>query len=634
MIKLSIIIPVYNAEPYIHELIDCLAPQITEKIEVICVDDGSRTPFVPEDVRIKCIRQSNGGVSKARNTGLAAAQGEYVAFIDADDMVSEDYVQTILETIEEEQFDYCYLSWRTFGGGWNYKVELKSIQDKFPEFNLCVWNRIYKRSMIGNVRFNEAKKIAEDAQFIREVKEEGKKKAFIPQALYFYRTGHGGNLTERFTKGEIDTKRYVYYFKHITKDMEWLIPEITERDKEAEVIVMTEKNDLKELEQITMVIPPRKIKGHVLCGEKTELFQQIPKPIVTQVVIYIGNSQAIGGVETFIYNFCKQMHKYYDIMVIFSEHMDALQIMRLAEMVPVIRNPMKTIICDTVINQRITDDIPSNIRYGKKVQMCHTCQMAAAGKYHYTIKKGWDELVFVSQVAAESFKDQAEKYRVIPNLTEEEKPKKTLMLLSAQRMTYEKGEQRIIQLAKKMHKEGIPFLWLIFTYEPLKEMVPGIVIIKPTLDIRSYMERANYIVALSDIEAFGYTIEEAMELGVPVLTTPISVLPELGFKEGIHGWTVPFEIEKADVRKYYEDIPTPAPKKNKNKAIRKQWKEILGDSKPTHSYVPDNEFITVRINKGYGDLELGRFLQKGEVVRMRKERAMIIMNLGYAEKTE
>ena len=236
MIKLSIIIPVYNAEPYIHELIDCLAPQITEEIEVICVDDGSRTPFVSADERIKCIRQSNGGVSKARNTGLEAAQGKYVAFIDADDMVSEDYVKTILAKIKEEQFDYCYLSWRTFGGGWNYKVELKSIQDKFPEFNLCVWNRIYKRSMIGNVRFNEAKKIAEDAQFIREVKEEGKKKAFIPQALYFYRTGHGGNLTERFTKGEIDTKRYVYYFKHITKDMEWLIPEITERDKEAEGI--------------------------------------------------------------------------------------------------------------------------------------------------------------------------------------------------------------------------------------------------------------------------------------------------------------------------------------------------------------------------------------------------------------
>lgn len=59
MIKLSIIIPVYNAEPYIHELIDCLAPQITEEIEVICVDDGSRTPFVPAEIkelaRKKCI---------------------------------------------------------------------------------------------------------------------------------------------------------------------------------------------------------------------------------------------------------------------------------------------------------------------------------------------------------------------------------------------------------------------------------------------------------------------------------------------------------------------------------------------------------------------------------------------------
>ena len=65
MKKLSIIIPVYNAEPYISELIECLHPQLTEEVEVICIDDGSRIPFTPKHDKIKFIRQQNKGVSGA-----------------------------------------------------------------------------------------------------------------------------------------------------------------------------------------------------------------------------------------------------------------------------------------------------------------------------------------------------------------------------------------------------------------------------------------------------------------------------------------------------------------------------------------------------------------------------------------
>ena len=108
-IKLSIIIPCYNAEPYINELLDCLGKQITKDVEVIVIDDGSKKPFLPDYEWVQLIRQENAGASAARNKGLDVAKGQYVAFIDADDLVADNYITTILDKIKTEKFDYCYL---------------------------------------------------------------------------------------------------------------------------------------------------------------------------------------------------------------------------------------------------------------------------------------------------------------------------------------------------------------------------------------------------------------------------------------------------------------------------------------------------------------------------------------------
>ena len=72
--------------------------------------------------------------------------------IDADDLISDKYVETILNKAKTEKFDYLYMSWKAFGG-WGIDVHLTSIDQQFPPFNLCVWNRVYKRSMIGDLSF-------------------------------------------------------------------------------------------------------------------------------------------------------------------------------------------------------------------------------------------------------------------------------------------------------------------------------------------------------------------------------------------------------------------------------------------------------------------------------------------------
>ena len=104
-IELSIIIPCYNAEPYINELLDALKSQITTTVQVLVIDDGSKEPFKTDYKWVKVIRQNNAGASAARNTGLDNAIGEYIAFIDADDTVTEDFYEKMYQTAMENQAD-------------------------------------------------------------------------------------------------------------------------------------------------------------------------------------------------------------------------------------------------------------------------------------------------------------------------------------------------------------------------------------------------------------------------------------------------------------------------------------------------------------------------------------------------
>ena len=557
MIKLSIIIPAYNAEPYIDELMKCLAPQISEEVEVIVVDDGSKFPFLAPYPKIKVFRKENGGVSSARNLGLKKAKGEYIAFVDADDKLAPDYVSRIFEAIESKP-DTVYLSWKSIDG--RFGKTISGPEDEFNPWNRCVWNRVFHRDYIKGMTFNEELQVAEDDDFLNRLPE-AKTKTYINIPVYFYRAGVKGGLTDRKLNGEFT-----------------------------------------------------------------------PPDIKTQVVVYCGNAQSIGGIETFLYNWCREMCEYYDIVVLYSDHMDGRQIMRLAMHVQVMKNMGKIIQCDTLINIRLTDEVPGNIRYKKRIQMSHTCQLAPSGKWHWEIKQNYDKLIFVSQAAADSFADQHLTYEVIPNVTDREKPKRALLLVSACRLTWEKGEERIYALAEQFRSANIPFTWLVFSAQPLKKIIPGVVAVPPTLDVRSYFLKADYVVQLSDIESFCYTLAEALELGVPVLTTPLSVLPEIGFVNGQNGYCLPFEMKNIDVKEIYSKIPKFEPLPCRNTELVKKWRKVLGDTKPLNTYHPNTEFVDVVVIENYGDLELGRNMSVGERVTMRAERAIMLINRGLVDK--
>lgn len=195
--KLSIITPYYNALKYTKKLAGILEPQLNDEIEWIIVDDGCNEKELDNfKAKIIHLQENSGGASVPRNLGLDNAIGEYITFIDADDTVSGNYISKILEKIQNENFDYCYFSWKSD----KYTI---IITDDPPPWNCCVWNCIYKKDIIGNNRFDPKLKMAEDYDFNIKVKKGIR--ANILDILYFYNNEPTNSLTKQ---GELYNKKF------------------------------------------------------------------------------------------------------------------------------------------------------------------------------------------------------------------------------------------------------------------------------------------------------------------------------------------------------------------------------------------------------------------------------------------
>jgi glycosyltransferase involved in cell wall biosynthesis len=630
MIKLSIIIPAYNAEPYIHELINCLEPQVIFRndIQVVVVDDGSTNPLKIEKPWVEFHKHNaNKGISAARNTGMKYAKGKYIQFIDADDLVAENFIEYVIHKIDAENFDYMLLSWKSLKGGMQFDIKLNDNNSELPPMNVSACTRTYKASFIGDVRFNEKKSASEDEEFNRKLDFKNGRKSVATEYMYFYRTDTPNSNSKRFLAGETGMQRIVYYYKHVTADMTDLIDEFKKADEYAEVMLLTNKNDIPELGKYCRIYKPMHIKATEKRGEPCDFIEIMPQPIITQVVIYASWLEIIGGIETFTYAFVRRLSKYYDIIVI-CDSMDELQIRRLEEYVRVMKNDLTTtIICDTLIMNRVIDKIPENIKYGKSVQMVHGNVFP-----NYKLPTDRQETVCVSETVKKSWGKATSDARVIQNMTFIEEQERPLLLVSATRIdTSDKGGDRMFKFAKLLKDQGIDFVWLVFTNRDLPRYVPANMIkMPPTQNVLKYIQMADYLVQLSGAEGFGYSIVEALTLGTPVIVTPLPVLSELGFKDKVNGYVVPFDLtDDLDVT-FIKDIPSFDYEYN-NEPLIKAWRKLLGNTTPKGDYDINKVYTNVRVTKRYHDNALNKDLEIGEVHRMRNERAKLVIDKGYGE---
>lgn len=170
---ISIIVPVYNVEKYIDRCINSLIKQTYKNIEIILVDDESpdRCPQICDeyakiDSRIKVIHKKNGGLSDARNVGLNTVTGEYIAFVDSDDWVEPDFIETLYRNAKEENADISIIGYALVWD--NGRKKSNSNNDAYyvfgketairellvqRKFNCMVCQKMYKRKIFETVRF-------------------------------------------------------------------------------------------------------------------------------------------------------------------------------------------------------------------------------------------------------------------------------------------------------------------------------------------------------------------------------------------------------------------------------------------------------------------------------------------------
>lgn len=331
-------------------------------------------------------------------------------------------------------------------------------------------------------------------------------------------------------------------------------------------------------------------------------------------IFYFDRLNKIGGVETFFYEIAK---KYCDNdITVFYSYGDLKQIQRLKKYIRVIKYTGQNIKCKKAFFNYSLKPI-DNIEAERYYEIIHANykDLGIRPNVHDKI----NEYIGVSQSVCDVFTELTGlPCTLCYNPITIEKPKRVLYLISATRLTREKGKDRILKLAKALDNAGIPYIWTIFTNDTRAIQHPRIIFMEPQLNIRDYIAKADYTVQLSDTEAYCYTMIESLLLNVPVIVTPWACLKELNITND-YGFILPFDMTNIPVDEIYN-------KKFNFKYNLKpdNWNQILELSKSTYKEELNSiytvEALSAYQNNKLVDAELGHIPEPGEIWDVSKER--------------
>lgn len=201
----SVIVPVYKVEQYLNRCISSIIKQSFTNLEIILVDDGSPDmcpklcdEWALQDPRIKVVHKDNGGLSDARNAGLKKASGNYICFVDSDDYVSTEFVETLYKLICLYNTDMSAVSFQeVFSIEWENAARSRrgstafegedALRELFSNDTYAnyAWNKMYKRELFDNIKFPVGRKM-EDLGTTYRLLMKAKKIAFSKEQLYYY----------------------------------------------------------------------------------------------------------------------------------------------------------------------------------------------------------------------------------------------------------------------------------------------------------------------------------------------------------------------------------------------------------------------------------------------------------------
>ena len=235
---ISIIIPVYKVEKYLEKCIESVLKQTYTNLQVILVDDGSPDncgkicdEYAKKDSRIEVIHKVNGGLSDARNVGIAKAKGKYIGFVDSDDYIKEDMYEILINLIKEYDADVSICNLYDVIEGKEY---IRNKENGIKEYNRIdilkevlldkniqsyAWNKLYKKELFNEIKYPIGKKY-EDIGTTFYIFEKCNKVVVTSEPEYYY-LKRADSLVNNVTEStvldytEIIIQRYLYTQKNI-----------------------------------------------------------------------------------------------------------------------------------------------------------------------------------------------------------------------------------------------------------------------------------------------------------------------------------------------------------------------------------------------------------------------------------
>lgn len=201
----SVIVPVYKVESYLHRCVDCILAQTYANLEIILVDDGSPDncgkicdEYAQKDKCIKVIHKKNGGLSDARNAGLDIAMGEYITFVDSDDWIHFQYVEILLNNLTKADVDISTCSFvrtpekmlmdsKVSESSYHIYSSEKAIEQTLYQNRLdnSAWGKLYKKELFNGLRFTVGR-LYEDLDFFYKIYDRAVRLVHTDAVLYYY----------------------------------------------------------------------------------------------------------------------------------------------------------------------------------------------------------------------------------------------------------------------------------------------------------------------------------------------------------------------------------------------------------------------------------------------------------------
>ena len=333
--KISIIVPVYNVEKYIKKCLDTLVNQTLNEIEIIVVNDGSKDnsqkiidEYSKKYKNIKSFIKENGGLSSARNFGVAHATGEYIAFVDSDDYVEANMYELLCKKADEDDADVVVCSYNYV---YETKIQPKTLNSEVFGTNVIkspdilqfsksfAWNKIYRHSFYKKNNFIFPDQWFEDSAIMYEILALANKVSIVNIPLYYYRKEREGAITYTVNPKIYDifksSDRILQYFSN--EKYEKLIPVINNICVGHIIFRMATFNKIKSKECITFVKTAKKyMNKNIKDWKKTETYKLTSKTMNYKLMLLafkfpqlfmVFNNSFIRPFLTLIFSFLRKI---------------------------------------------------------------------------------------------------------------------------------------------------------------------------------------------------------------------------------------------------------------------------------------------------------------------------------------